>query len=395
MLKEYFHRQTHIYVLTVIIRLGKADLNLQKLNSAALHATMNIYKKEETKNMKKIEIFPEGLTKKQFSALALTTELFQQFKWMWETPLSKFKFSQSILFDDELALQSQSDIKLFKVLENNLTLKFILDFCFRHYQGKNRIIKIDGETGMGKSQLAIFVAWFVTQFIKLYIFPEASFSISNITFNKTEMLEELKKVGKHAIFVSDEDKNIRIGEGSQREIEETELLEQSIRAESNSFLFLSPMPYGERGHVEHFLINVLAIDYSNKVSISIVEKQDRTGMYSRVGYILTTLCPDNKLQQDYKTKKDAFIKSIKQRQALSSRLKERDDLTKKIYFELGFNKLDDKSEPLTKLGAAGKKGISKTDISNLIGRKYPHLAMTEIEQMVSTMCLIQRGLLEL
>ena len=272
-----------------------------------------------------------------------------------------FEFTHSPIINKIHLLQIEFNIYLKQAMQRDLTDIFIQDLDFRVANERNLDLVINGETGSGKSRLAMTIGYEIFKRAKK-INPKLKFGSQNIVFTRTEWLEQSEKLTRGGTLIFDEDDQSKIGTGSLRQITEQERIEKTLRQSQFNFIFCSPIV---EQHVEHYILQAFDMDFSKQLNRAVVMKRDMTGMILPYGHIMLK----KHEIEGYEDKKKEFRKTVQDRK-VSDRFKEYDDTAR---FMIKKFKL-----------AEMKKRTQKS----LIQRYFPRFVEEEVKEIMTSIELI-------
>ena len=266
----------------------------------------------------------------------------------WDiTPLMIEKFKQKMKVNP-------SFINVF-MPDRNLTKPFKYEVKFRTTGERNIIMEIIGQTGSGKSIVAITIS--------LNIMNKPIIA-DDIAFTTDELLKRSMAIGKNHTLIQDEQIN-QLGIGSQRESFEQQTLEDTTRKFGLNIIFYSPT---SRNHsTAHYQLEVICINKKKRIT--------KLGLMSDgqqyLGYIILKVVPEsNKLWKEYNKRKDEFIKTILNRQ------------TKRL-------SVDEMSLELKK-HKQYKYCKKKGDYVVVASKMFPTLTTQELSMIVDNLILLNR-----
>ena len=272
-----------------------------------------------------------------------------------------FQFTHSPIINKIHLLQIEFNLYLKQAMQRDLTDIFLQDLDFRVANERNLDLVIHGETGSGKSRLAMTVYWEIWNRAKK-LNKKLRFDSDNICFTRTEWLERSEKLTRGGTLIFDEDDQSKIGTGSLRQITEQERIEKTLRQSQFNFLFCSPLV---EQHVEHYILQAFDMDFSKSLNRAVVMKRDMTGMILPYGHIMLK----KHEIEGYEDKKKEFRKTVQDRK-VSDRFKEYDDTAR---FMIKKFKL-----------AEMKKRTQKS----LIQRYFPRFVEEEVKEIMTSIELI-------
>lgn len=249
-------------------------------------------------------------------------------------------------------------------MQRDLTDIFIQDLDFRVNNERNLDLVINGETGSGKSRLAMTIGNEIYIRAKK-INKNLKFGAQSIVFTRTEWLEQSEKLTRGGTLIFDEDDQSKIGTGSLRQITEQERIEKTLRQSQYNFIFCSPIV---EQHVEHYILQAFDMDFSKSLNRAVVMKRDMSGMILPYGHIIL-----KRHEVDgYEEKKRKFRKTVQDRK-VSDRFKEYDDTARYMIKRFDLPKL--------------KKRTQKS----LIQRYFPRFVEEEVKEIMTSVELIGEG----
>lgn len=237
----------------------------------------------------------------------------------------EFHFTHSPLGNKLHEERIDNDRKLRDAMQKDRTNLFFEDLEWRLQNEKNVILAVYGETGSGKSTVAMRIAYEMLNFLPEDRREKADLDINQVSFSKTQILNQIQDTHPGETIISDEDREESYGMGSQREAQQMSKIEQSVRAESLNFIFCSPYP---QQHEQHYTIEAFDIDYDKEVNRAILYDQSRSGLREPIG----TLYLKKYTIPGYIEKKRNYIQGVKQ-SMVSDRTKKYVDIAKDLFDE--------------------------------------------------------------
>jgi len=276
-----------------------------------------------------------------------------------------FKFTHSPILNAIHRLQIEFDFFLKRAMEHDLTDTFLADLEFRVNNERNLDILITGETGSGKSRLAMSIYYELHRLGVKAINPKLKYSAENICFTRNEWLErnELMTLGDTLIF--DEDDQSKIGTGSLRQLEEQEKIEKTLRQSQYNYIFCSPIV---ELHVEHYILKAFDLDFKRQLNRAVLFKRETNGMVLPYGIVILK----RHEVPGYEEKKAGFRKQVQER-TVNDRFKEYDTVAKALIEKLNINSL--------------KKRTQKS----LIQRYFPRFVEEEVKEIMTSVELISEN----
>jgi len=278
-----------------------------------------------------------------------------------KTEKPNFQFTHSPIINKIHLLQIEFNLYLKQAMQRDLTDTFMQDLDFRVSNERNLDLVIHGETGSGKSRLAMTVYWEIYDRARK-INPKLQFNSDNICFTRTEWLERSEKLTRGDTLLFDEDDQSKIGTGSLRQITEQERIEKTLRQSQFNFIFCSPLV---EQHVEHYILQAFDMDFDKRLNRAVVMKRDLAGLILPYGYVIL----EKHEAEGYEAKKKKFRKSVQDRK-VSDRFKEYDSVGHFMIEKLHIDKL--------------KKRTQKS----LIQRYFPRFVEEEIKEIMTSIELI-------
>ena len=278
-----------------------------------------------------------------------------------KTSRPNFEFTHSPIINKIHLLQIDFNIYLKQAMQRDLTDIFIQDLDFRVNNERNLDLVIHGETGSGKSRLAMTVYHELFKRAKK-INPKLKFTAQNVCFTRTEWLTRSEQLTRGDTLLFDEDDQSKIGTGSLRQITEQERIEKTLRQSQYNFLFCSPIV---EQHVEHYILQAFDMDFDKELNRAVVMKRDMTGMILPYGHVILKRFE----VEGYEEKKKQFRKTVQAR-TVSDRFREYDDTAKFMIKRFDLSKL--------------KKRTQKS----LIQRYFPRFVEEEIKEIMTSVELI-------
>lgn len=246
---------------------------------------------------------------------------------MDEIDVKKIKWTDSPLKDyiHQAEIDERDDLSLADALSKkyNLTSRFFKDVEFRMRAEKNCILEIYGDSGIGKSTVAQYIADYINTFVnskdpimqpliekvveKYGRNPE--FDKSNICFDTSEMIKKIKELIPFETIIYDEAGSEKaVGIGSQREKRDKDRILKRVRADQNNFIFCDPLIDNTKmAELYLFRLKSLDISYDYGLNRSILEAKNLYGIWGMYGFIVTS---DFQVA-DYKKKKADQIRAVK------------------------------------------------------------------------------------
>jgi len=278
-----------------------------------------------------------------------------------KTEKPNFQFTHSPIINKIHLLQIEFNLYLKQAMQRDLTDTFMQDLDFRVSNERNLDLVIHGETGSGKSRLAMTVYWEIYDRARK-INPKLQFNSDNICFTRTEWLERSEKLTRGDTLLFDEDDQSKIGTGSLRQITEQERIEKTLRQSQFNFIFCSPLV---EQHVEHYILQAFDMDFDKRLNRAVVMKRDLAGLILPYGYVIL----EKHEAEGYEAKKKKFRKSVQDRK-VSDRFKEYDSVGHFMIEKLHIDKL--------------KKRTQKS----LIQRYFPRFVEEEVKEIMTSIELI-------
>jgi ABC-type dipeptide/oligopeptide/nickel transport system ATPase component len=252
-------------------------------------------------------------------------------------------------------------------MENDLTDDFLSDLDWRTEHESHFDIVTYGDTGSGKSRLAMAIYWEQWQRAKKFLNADLKFSIDNVTFTRTEWLARNEKLQKGDTLIFDEDDQSAIGVGALRQLMEQEQIEKTLRQSQFNYIFNSPII---ETHVEHYIMKAFDIDYSRQLNRAVLYKKDDAGLIMPYGVIML-----KRHEIDgYEEKKEKFRKAVQAR-TMSDRFREYDDVARLLIEKFSIHKT--------------KKIRTRKSI---IQRFFPRFTEEEVKEIQTSIELISEGI---
>jgi len=278
-----------------------------------------------------------------------------------KTEKPNFQFTHSPIINKIHLLQIEFNLYLKQAMQRDLTDTFMQDLDFRVENERNLDLVIHGETGSGKSRLAMTVYWEIYNRAKK-INPKLKFSADNICFTRTEWLAQSEQLSRGDCLLFDEDDQSKIGTGSLRQITEQERIEKTLRQSQFNFIFCSPLV---EQHVEHYILQAFDMDFDKRLNRAVVMKRDLAGLILPYGHVIL-----EKHEADgYEEKKKKFRASVQNR-TVSDRFQEYDKVGRFMIEKLHIDKF--------------KKRTQKS----LIQRYFPRFVEEEVKEIMTSVELI-------
>jgi len=272
-----------------------------------------------------------------------------------------FEFTHSPIINKIHLLQIEFNIFLKQAMQRDLTDIFIQDLDFRVSNERNLDLVIHGETGSGKSRLAMTIFYEIWKRAKK-LNPRLIFDAKNVCFTRTEWLTRSEQLTRGGTLIFDEDDQSKIGTGSLRQITEQERIEKTLRQSQFNFIFCSPIV---EQHVEHYILQAFDMDFDKQLNRAVVMKRDMTGMILPYGHVIL-----KRHEVDgYEAKKKAFRKTVQNRN-VSDRFKEYDETARYMIKRFELSKM--------------KKRTQKS----LIQRYFPRFVEEEVKEIMTSVELI-------
>jgi len=281
-----------------------------------------------------------------------------------KTGKPNFEFTHSPIINKIHLIQIDFNIYLKQAMQRDLTDIFIQDLDFRVNHERNLDLVIHGETGSGKSRLAMTVYWEIFKRAKK-LNPKLKFTAKNVCFTRTEWLTRSEELTRGDSLLFDEDDQSKIGTGSLRQITEQERIEKTLRQSQYNFIFCSPIV---EQHVEHYILQAFDMDFDKQLNRAVVMKRDMTGLILPYGHIILK----KHEVEGYEEKKKEFRKIVQNRQ-VSDRFKEYDSTARFMIKRFDLSKL--------------KKRTQKS----LIQRYFPRFVDEEVKEIMTSVELIGEG----
>lgn len=269
-----------------------------------------------------------------------------------------FQFTHSPMINAIHRLQIDYNIFLKKAMETDLTDHFKQDLEFRVTNERNLDIAIPGETGSGKTRIAMSIYYDLVRLGKIHLNKKLEFKIDNICFTRTEWLERNEDLETGDTLIFDEDDQSRVGTGSLRQLEEQEKIEKTLRQSQYNYLFCSPLL---EQHVEHYILKAFDMDFKRQLNRAVVMKRDETGLVLPYGFIFLK----RHEVEGYEEKKAKFRKLVQER-TVNDRFKEYDKVAKALIKGLKIDEL--------------KKRTQKS----LIQRYFPRFVEDEVKEIMTS-----------
>lgn len=212
---------------------------------------------------------------------------------------------------------AEADERTKGVLFTNLTQLRLIDLGFRMANGSNIIDTLIGDTGSGKSSIALATSIFIHNFVTEVLGKESRFSVRNICFSRSEIIDLARDLNQYETCIFDEDNEAMIGTGAFLQKSLINRFEKTLRSMQNNFFNCSP---NLSTHNEHHILNCIGInDYlrSNKAIFRERGKSPR-------GFFITAYEDTpffNKILSDYAVKKKAFQVDLKAQRGDENRFK--------------------------------------------------------------------------
>lgn len=282
---------------------------------------------------------------------------------LMKTESPNFQFTHSPMINAIHRLQIEYNLYLKKAMETDLTDHFMEDLDFRVENERNLDLMLPGETGSGKSRMAMDIYW------ELYIRgkkinPSLRYTVDNIAFTRTEWLLCNEGLTRGDTLIFDEDDQSRIGTGSLRQLEEQEKIEKTLRQSQYNYLFCSPLL---QQHVEHYILRAFDMDFTRQLNRAVVMKRDETGMILPYGFVVLK----RHEVEGYEEKKAKYRKSVQDR-TVNDRFKEYDHVAQILIDKLHIDKLKKQAQ------------------GSLIRRYFPRFVEDEVKEIKTSIELISQ-----
>lgn len=213
-----------------------------------------------------------------------------------------FRFTHSPL-KNQLHLQEiNKNAQLQEALHNNLTPTFDEDVEWRLENERNLNVQFDGEQGSGKSTGGRIVKG------KCDRIQGIKPSIDDIAFSRRELLTIFKNSKRGRSLINDEDYDFQTQMGSLRVREQTEFIEQVIRAGQINLINCSVAP---SPHLFNYYLRAFDIDYQYRVNRCLLLEKGVLGYYPAGFVLLESIYLDANLEKAYAKKKAEFIEKVK------------------------------------------------------------------------------------
>jgi len=278
-------------------------------------------------------------------------------------------FSHSPLLDALRKRELATNPRLLDLLcdeETNFTMPFVEDLMWRAEHKSNILINLRGARGCGKSTLAQGIKG-LNDHIR-----ENKPSIDEIVFSRKEYMGCYKGATAGELFVIDEDFGFQTQTGSYRIHESMMLAEQTFRIEEVSTIACSVAHSSP--HLYDY--DLLVFDYNEDEGFNraiIFSPAIDGGVFARpTGYILfpSKQYIDKSIEKKYYAKKKEFSTAVKKGKARTIQ-EEYDEMAEFLIKKFKWDKLAKKPS---------------NDVYNVIMRReYPHLANTEMSDMIQTL----------
>ena len=235
------------------------------------------------------------------------------------TEKPNFQFTHSPMINKIHLLQIDFNLYLKQAMKRDLSQTFQEDLDFRIGNERNLDIVIHGETGSGKSRLAMSIYWEIIERAR-ELNPGLKYTADNICFTRTQWLERGETLTQGDCLIFDEDDQSKIGTGSLRQITEQERIEKTLRQSQFNFIFCSPIV---EQHVEHYILQAFDMDFEKELNRAVVMKRDMSGLILPYGYIIL----ERHEVDGYEEKKKKFRKAVQERK-VSDRFEEYDKVAR-------------------------------------------------------------------
>jgi len=221
----------------------------------------------------------------------------------------KYNFIDSPLKDyiHHAMLNDDDDRDLNEALaeRNNLTRLFLDDVKFRMCRKKNYVISFFGDTGIGKSTIAQYIAKYTHDFVlsdycknskgeKIVDLIEEKygdkpkFDETNIVFDAAEFNSRLKDSLPMETFIYDEHSDKPVGTGSNREKMDKERIIKRVRALQQNFIFCDPLiDESKVGQLHLYKLNAWDIDYEQQLNRTLIQAKNSYEQYVYFGHMIT------------------------------------------------------------------------------------------------------------
>jgi len=212
---------------------------------------------------------------------------------------------------------AEADERTKGVLFTNLTQLRYIDLGFRMANGSNLIDTLVGDTGSGKSSIARSTAVYIHNFVREVLNEESRFTVKNICFSRSEIIDLAKDLKPFETCIFDEDNEAMIGTGAFLQKSLINRFEKTLRSMQNNFLNCSP---NLTSHNEHHILNCIGINDFLKSNKAIFRERGKTPR----GFFLTAYEDTpffNKLLSDYAVKKKVFQEDLKAQRGDENRFK--------------------------------------------------------------------------
>ncbi len=242
------------------------------------------------------------------------------------------------MYIEKLQLRLVNDKSFIRVFKNNITDQFIDELKDivnpNTLFTQNSILSVHGLTGTGKSTFSISL-------VKSLV-PDR-FSVDNICFFDSEILELAQKLPRDSFIIRDEgvDKAI-FGVGSRRTEGQLNVLVETCRKAGLSVIFIEPR-FKDNEMVKYYL-ETIDIDIENRLTrvgvIDVHSKKFIGAIYIKI------LDDDDPLMISYEKKKDDFIEKMKKGD-LNKAKQDFKKISKKIYQEIDIEVFKTKKQRFT------------------------------------------------
>lgn len=273
-----------------------------------------------------------------------------------------FQFTHSPLINAIHLIQIDMNMYLRSAMQRDLTDVFRQDLDFRVENERNLDIMIPGETGSGKSRVAMSIYYELHKRGKK-LNPKLKFTVDNVCFTRNEWISQNERLSRGDTLIFDEDDQSRVGTGSLRQLDEQERIEKTLRQSQFNYLFCSPLI---QQHVDHYILKAFVMDFARRLNRVVVMKRDETGFVLPYGFIIL----EKHELEGYDEKKALFRKSVQER-TVNDRFKEYDGVAQTLIERLHINKL--------------KKRTQKS----LIQRYFPRFVEEEVKEIMTSIELIE------
>jgi len=246
------------------------------------------------------------------------------------------------MYMHKLRLRIMNDKTFLRVLTTNLTDEFISAHRKivdpNHLHTQNTVWQIYGETGGGKSSIALSLCKMLT--------PER-FSYKNFCFYDQQILDKAKTLPQNTFIIRDEGTDkAQFGVGSMRTGRQLQVMAETCRKAGLNLVFIEPEE--RTNEIAKYYIEVFDMDVKNRLTRCAI-KEPKLRQY--MGAIYVPVVPETDPDWvAYNEVKDSFIEDIKAGKSDGSKTDYR-AIARQYYDQIDIDVFRTKSERLSYLQA--------------------------------------------